>query len=619
MVTYNNPWAAQLADGLVKLFAPPAPQEMAALTQMQLSRAKGDREAQLWGMAGGDFDKSNIAIGNYAPTQSYYAQNQNDATDRYGYDKQAESERYKADKSAFASMFGSLYEPIPPGYVRPAVPAGEALTFGLSGPIAPAAGAPKPKSTDEVMAGQIEAAIQGGLLTPQMAADAATGKEAPVKVVPTPGAPPVYMTPGEAARTGASAYVDQGNTTPASVQEYEFAKRDGYTGTFEQWQARGKAPVVEDVVTVVGPDGGPLLVPKSQAYGRAPYVEPDAPREDPLVQVTGPNGNPIWVPRSQAAGQPAYVKPDAPQADPLVQVTGPNGNPIWVRQSQAAGMTPYIKPDAPRADPLVQVAGPNGEPIWVRQSQAAGQPAYVKPDAPRAEEYGTTPIWARDAQGNIVALQAGKDGTIKQSDMPPGVTIDFSIKPFETARGTELGQQAGEAAATAPMAEDKTQAAVSLIDSIITDKALPGITGMFQGRLPPMTQAGTNLNAKIDQLAGQAFLEAFNTLRGGGQITEIEGRKATDAMARLNRAQSPEAYIQALNDMKDVLLSGMARRQQKAMMGPSGGIGGPQPPPGTGNTGGGSGAVRVSSPEEARRLPSGTRIILPDGREGRVP
>jgi hypothetical protein len=29
--------------------------------------------------------------------------------------------------------------------------------------------------------------------------------------------------------------------------------------------------------------------------------------------------------------------------------------------------------------------------------------------------------------------------------------------------------------------------------------------------------------------------------------------------------------------------------------------------------------VRVGSPDEARRLPSGTPIILPDGTQGRVP
>ncbi len=36
-------------------------------------------------------------------------------------------------------------------------------------------------------------------------------------------------------------------------------------------------------------------------------------------------------------------------------------------------------------------------------------------------------------------------------------------------------------------------------------------------------------------------------------------------------------------------------------------------------TGGSEQPVKVSSPEEARKLPSGTPIILPDGRTGTVP
>jgi hypothetical protein len=59
---------------------------------------------------------------------------------------------------------------------------------------------------------------------------------------------------------------------------------------------------------------------------------------------------------------------------------------------------------------------------------------------------------------------------------------------------------------------------------------------------------------------------------------------------------------------------------------PAGGA--PQSPPGSFNDrfqaayGGGKGApapVKVSSPAEARKLPSGTPIILPDGSQGRVP
>ena len=367
MVTYNNPWAAQLADGLVKLFAPPAPQEMAALTQMQLARERGNREGWLFNNPNDPTASRRsalVGIQGFGNTPEGFGMA--DATDRYGYDKQAETARANNANTVKGAAISDLFGALPEGSIRPALPANVAETIGLP-EIAPAAGSPK---------------------------------------------------------------------LPETAQQYTFGQQN-----------------------------------------------------------------------------PGYFE--------------------WLRENGG-------------------VAG--------------------------GTEYGTTPIWGQDAQGNVVILQAGKNGTVVKSQMPEGVTIDFNTKPFETARGTELGKQAGDAAATAGAAEDKTQTAVSLIDSIITDKALPGITGMFQGRLPPMTQAGTDLNAKIDQLTGQAFLEAFNTLRGGGQITEIEGRKATDAMARLNRAQSPEAYIQALNDMKDVLLSGMARRQQKAMMGPSGGIGGPQPP-----------------------------------------
>jgi hypothetical protein len=42
-------------------------------------------------------------------------------------------------------------------------------------------------------------------------------------------------------------------------------------------------------------------------------------------------------------------------------------------------------------------------------------------------------------------------------------------------------------------------------------------------------------------------------------------------------------------------------------------------PPGAAAPAGAGQPVKVSSPEEARKLPSGTPIILPDGRTGTVP
>jgi hypothetical protein len=57
---------------------------------------------------------------------------------------------------------------------------------------------------------------------------------------------------------------------------------------------------------------------------------------------------------------------------------------------------------------------------------------------------------------------------------------------------------------------------------------------------------------RIEQLSGNAFLEAFQSLKGGGAITEIEGAKATAAMARLQRAQSDAAYREALNELQGI-------------------------------------------------------------------
>jgi len=54
----------------------------------------------------------------------------------------------------------------------------------------------------------------------------------------------------------------------------------------------------------------------------------------------------------------------------------------------------------------------------------------------------------------------------------------------------------------------------------------------------------------INQIQGQEFLNAFNDLRGGGQITQIEGERALDARSRLNvRQVTPEAYRQAVEEL----------------------------------------------------------------------
>ena len=83
---------------------------------------------------------------------------------------------------------------------------------------------------------------------------------------------------------------------------------------------------------------------------------------------------------------------------------------------------------------------------------------------------------------------------------------------------------------------------------------LPGIPGTSQKDFVTL----------VDQAKGKAFLEAFASLKGGGQITQIEGDKATAAIARLDRSQSKEGFLQALDDLEDIVEAGKARASRRA-------------------------------------------------------
>lgn len=204
-------------------------------------------------------------------------------------------------------------------------------------------------------------------------------------------------------------------------------------------------------------------------------------------------------------------------------------------------------------------------------------------------EYGLTPQYVTGPGGELGMIQLSKDGTAKAVEMPEGVALQKGVEKLdlgthfqwyntitgekigdpipknnraaasETAAGTAEGKNEVANRAAAPGDIAAAQQGIALIDSIINDPALSSITGMFQGRLPPMSQDGTDVNIKVEQLQGQAFLQAFEALRGGGSITEREGQAAQNAMARLNRAQSTNAYLEALNELKGIMETGLQR------------------------------------------------------------
>jgi hypothetical protein len=88
-----------------------------------------------------------------------------------------------------------------------------------------------------------------------------------------------------------------------------------------------------------------------------------------------------------------------------------------------------------------------------------------------------------------------------------------------------------------------------------------GIPGVAQ--VTPGTDAA-GFKSRFEQSTGQSFLEAFESLKGGGAITEAEGKKATSAINRMSLSTSEDEFIRAAMDLQDVVRVGVANAQAKA-------------------------------------------------------
>jgi hypothetical protein len=86
-----------------------------------------------------------------------------------------------------------------------------------------------------------------------------------------------------------------------------------------------------------------------------------------------------------------------------------------------------------------------------------------------------------------------------------------------------------------------------------------GIPGL---RFIPGTQSA-DFDALVDQIEGGAFLKAYESLRGTGQITEIEGQKATQALTRMRRSSSEVGFIKAAREFEGIIRRGMERAEQR--------------------------------------------------------
>jgi hypothetical protein len=208
--------------------------------------------------------------------------------------------------------------------------------------------------------------------------------------------------------------------------------------------------------------------------------------------------------------------------------------------------------------------------------------------------FGLVPQVGLDADGNPVPLQFNNRGEARATPLPPGVrftqpTRDINLgtsmltvgrggdpvasRPVDIA-GRETAEQVGQAdgrqIAAAPAALRTAEQSLALVDAALNHRGLAvgtGLTGALGAGSIPGSDA-RDFTQRVEQIKGRTFLEAFDSLRGAGAITEAEGRAATAAAARLDRAVSAQDFRSALGELQATLAA--ARNRAAARVPPSG-------------------------------------------------
>lgn len=237
---------------------------------------------------------------------------------------------------------------------------------------------------------------------------------------------------------------------------------------------------------------------------------------------------------------------------------------------------------------------------WVSQGLEPTGPAYREyltneetTSNTAASKTGLSPIYGtrRNAKGEeeTVMMQPTGNGVAVETALPPGVTISnkpimqdtktetIAIDPItrqvvgrwpKNIAGAAEQQTAGEniakAKAQLPTIELNTAYLTKNIDDLVKHPGKSASLGLGSYFPTVAGSQASGFEARLDQVKGQAFLTAYDTLRGAGQISEGEGKAATAALTRARTATSVKEFDEAMADFREYVLSAANAARQKA-------------------------------------------------------
>ena len=89
--------------------------------------------------------------------------------------------------------------------------------------------------------------------------------------------------------------------------------------------------------------------------------------------------------------------------------------------------------------------------------------------------------------------------------------------------------------------------------------------GMLDKPLPPQLGGGPARDwvARFKEVQGQQFLQAIESMRGTGSISEAEGKAAQAAIARMSVSQTEQEFRTAVLDFQNIIKQGVDRNRIK--------------------------------------------------------
>jgi hypothetical protein len=161
----------------------------------------------------------------------------------------------------------------------------------------------------------------------------------------------------------------------------------------------------------------------------------------------------------------------------------------------------------------------------------------------------------------------------KRREAQAEADVKLATQPNITAATTtaDINAKSGaEAKSALPKVESAADRSIALIDELVSHPGRNLATGStaWVPAIPGTKQA--DFINRFDQVKGQAFLQAFESLKGAGAITDQEGRAASQAFARLNRATSRAEFDDAAEELKSAISDLKEIAKSKASQGGSG-------------------------------------------------